>query len=124
MLVRYMNTVTCEYKWSPFELDNFTLKILSRIFSNKNECPLLLELLFKNLKREERESSYLKRIDIIKLFISVTTFLMIIVGSGFGCFYCYVNKLKLNGLNTINLIENGLKNWALVRVATTGHDCK
>ena len=47
-----------------------------------------------------------------------------IVGSGFECFYCYVNELKPNGPNTINLIENGLKNWVLVRVATTRHDYK
>ena len=47
-----------------------------------------------------------------------------IVESGFGCFYCYVNKLKTNGPNTINLIENGLKNWALVKVATTRHNHK
>ena len=50
--------------------------------------------------------------------------IIIIVGSGFECFYCYMNKLKSNGPNTINLIENGLKNWALARVATTGHDRK
>ena len=48
----------------------------------------------------------------------------LIVGSGFECFYCYVNKLKPNELYTINLVENGLKNWALVRVATTGHNYK
>ena len=47
-----------------------------------------------------------------------------IVGSGFRCFYCYMNKLKPNRPNTINLVENGLKNWALVRVATTGHNYK
>ena len=45
-----------------------------------------------------------------------------IVGSEFEHFYCYVNKLKSHGPNTINLIENGLKNWALVRVTTIGHD--
>ena len=44
-----------------------------------------------------------------------------IVGYGFECFYCYVNKLKSNGPNKINLVENGLKNWALVRIATTEH---
>ena len=46
------------------------------------------------------------------------------VGFGFECFYCYVNKLKPNRPNTINFIENGFKNWALLRIATTGHDRK
>ena len=49
---------------------------------------------------------------------------MLIVGSGFEYFYCYVNKLKPNRPNTINFVENGFKNWALVRIATTGHDRK
>ena len=47
-----------------------------------------------------------------------------IVGSGFEHFYCYVNKLKSHRPDTINLVENGLKNWALVRVSTTRHDCR
>ena len=47
-----------------------------------------------------------------------------IVGSGFKHFYYYVNKLKSYRPDTINLVENGLKNWALVRVSTTGHDCR
>ena len=46
------------------------------------------------------------------------------VGSGFEYFYCYVNKLKLSRPNTINFVENGFKNWALVRIATTGHNRK
>ena len=44
------------------------------------------------------------------------------VGSGFEHFYYYVNKLKSHGPNTINLEENRLKNWALVRLSTTRHD--
>ena len=51
-------------------------------------------------------------------------FLILYVGSGFEYFYCYVNKLKPNRPNTINFVENGFKNWALVRIATTGHDRK
>ena len=46
-----MNTVTYEYKWSPFELAKFSTKILSWTFSNENECLLLLELLLKKLKK-------------------------------------------------------------------------
>ena len=46
------------------------------------------------------------------------------VRAEFEYYYCYVNKLKPNGPNTINFVESGLKNWALVRVATTGHDRK
>ena len=49
---------------------------------------------------------------------------MRIVGFGFEYFYCYMNKLKPNKPNTINFVENGFKNWALVRIATTGHDRK
>ena len=45
-----------------------------------------------------------------------------ILGSGFEHFYYYVNKLKSHRSNTINLVENGLKNWALVRTSTTRHD--
>ena len=48
-----MNTVTYEYKWSPFELAKFSTKILLWTFSNKNKCLLLLELLLK--KRIKRE---------------------------------------------------------------------
>ena len=48
----------------------------------------------------------------------------IVVGSEFEYFYCYVNKLKSNRPNTINFVDNGFKNWVLVRIATTGHDCK
>ena len=51
-------------------------------------------------------------------------FLILYVGSEFEYFYCYVNKLKPNRPNTINFVENGFKNWALVRIATTGHDRK
>ena len=47
---------------------------------------------------------------------------MPILGSGFEHFYYYVNKLKSHRSNTINLVENGLKNWALVRTSTTRHD--
>ena len=47
-----------------------------------------------------------------------------VVGSKFEFFYCYINKLKPNETYTINLVENGLKNWVLVRVATTRHDYK
>ena len=51
-------------------------------------------------------------------------FLILYVGSEFEYFYCYVNKLKPNRPNTINFLENGFKIWALVRIATTGHDRK
>ena len=51
-------------------------------------------------------------------------FAKFVVGLGFEHFYCYVNKLKSHEPNTINLVENGLKNWALVRVVTTGHNRK
>ena len=34
--------------------------------------------------------------------------LLLAVGSRFECFYCYVNKLKSIGPNTINLVEK----WA------------
>ena len=47
-----------------------------------------------------------------------------IVDFGFEYFYCYVNKLKPNRPNTINFVENRFKIWALVRIATTGHDRK
>lgn len=53
MLVRYTNTVTSEYIWSPFELAKFSTKILSWTFSNKNECLLLfIKKLKKRIKRE------------------------------------------------------------------------
>ena len=46
------------------------------------------------------------------LYLTLLIALIDIVEPGFGCFYCYVNKLKPNEPNTINLVENGLKNWA------------
>ena len=62
-------------------------------------------------------SSNLRGFELVIFF-----FAKFVVGLGFEHFYCYVNKLKSHEPNTINLVENGLKNWALVRVSTTGHD--
>ena len=42
-----------------------------------------------------------------------------------GFFTVGVNEPKPDGLDTINMVEKKrLKNWALVRVPTAGHDHK
>ena len=74
--------------------------------------------------REKKKISFILLKKLLEdLFKKINSFKKI-VGSGFECFHCYVNKPKPNGPSTINLVENGLKSWALVRVATTEHDRK